>query len=153
MIQDWRVSVEQALAPLLVHQGYELVLLELIPAGHVLRLYVDHPKGVSLDDCTSISRLVGDMLDAEGYSDRISGRYTLEVSSPGLDRPLVKPAHFQRFVGKKAHVVTKTPQEGRRNFKGILVAADEAHVEMEIDGEAFAIRYDVIANARLVPEL
>ncbi|MBI5510283.1 MAG: ribosome maturation factor RimP [Deltaproteobacteria bacterium] len=137
---------------MLERQGYELVLLELVPRSQVLRLFVDHPDGVTLDDCTGVSRVVSDMLDAEGYSDRFRGRFTLEVSSPGLDRPLVKPAHFQRFVGQKARLVTKLPQAGRRNFQGVLVAADAAEVRLEIDGQAFVLRYEQIANARLVPE-
>jgi ribosome maturation factor RimP len=151
--QDWRVLVTQAIEPLLARQGYELVLLEYVPNGRVLRLYVDHPKGMTLDDCTSVSRTIGDMLDLEGHSDRIPGRFHLEVSSPGLDRPLVKPGHFQRFVGRKVRLTTKVPRDGRRNYQGILVAADEVEVRMDIDGESYALRYDMIAGARLVPEI
>lgn len=151
--QDWQTTVIEAIEPLLARQGYELVLLEYVPRNRVLRLFIDRPNGVTLDDCSGVSRLVGDMLDAEGHSDRIPGRYHLEVSSPGLDRPLVKPGHFQRFVGRKVKLATHVPLHGRRNYQGTLVAADELEVRMDIDGENHVIRYDQIANARLVPEI
>src|SRR5262245_33786016 len=111
-------QIETAITPVLVAQGYELVLLEMQPRSKVLRLFIDKPGGVSLDDCTKVSRLVSDVLDGEGISERIPGTFNLEVSSPGLDRPLVRPADFQRFVGKKVNVTTKLPVDGRRKFGG-----------------------------------
>ena len=146
-------AIEQAISPLLNRHGYEVVHIVYEPRSRLLRLYVDHPNGVTVEDCTQVSRLVSDLLDAEGYSDRIPGRYTLEVSSPGLDRPLVKPGHFHRFTGRQVKVTTFAPQEGRRRFNGRLVTADEAGIKVEVDGRVYALRYQEVASARLVPEL
>ena len=87
--------------------------------SRILRLYIDRldSEGVTIDDCTTVSRLVSDSLDAEGFSDQIRGRYNLEVSSPGLDRPLVKPVHFQRFVGEVVKAAAHVGVNGRKRFK------------------------------------
>jgi ribosome maturation factor RimP len=146
-------NVERAVLPLLSRQGYELVLVEYIPRQKTLRLFIDREGGVSIDDCSKVSRLVSDVLDAEGISDSIQGHYNLEVSSPGLDRPLVKPGDFQKFVGREAKVETKEPIDGRRRFAGVLASADEAGIHMTIDGRPYAIAYGVIERARLVPDL
>ncbi len=150
--QELREQVEQAITPLLSRHGYEIVLIEIIARSHVLRLYVDREGGVSIDDCSTVSHMVGDLLDAEGFSDRISGSYELEVSSPGLDRPLVKPAHFQKVLGKQVRITTFEPISGRRKFMGKLVAADDAAAQIEVDGQVYAIPHKGIASARLVPE-
>ena len=150
---DIAQQVEQAVAPLLAHHGFELVLAQYQPRGRVLRLFIDHANGVSLDDCTRVSHLVSDLLDAEGVSDHIEGRYTLEVSSPGLDRPLVKPEHFRRFVGHRVSVTTRQLLEGRRKLQGTLAEADDGGIRIEVDGQSHAVRYEDVASARLVPEL
>lgn len=147
------VTVEQAVTPVLAGHGFELVLVEYIPRGAVLRLFIDRDGGVSIDDCARVSQIVGDLLDAEGISDRIPGRYHLEVSSPGLDRPLVKPRDYTRFVGQQVNVTTREPLAGRRNFKGTLAAAADKQIQVVIDGVTHAISYDDIARAKLVPEL
>ncbi len=142
------------MAPILEAQGYEVVLCEYVPRSRVLRLYVDHQAGVSLDDCTRVSRLVSDLLDGEGHSDLFPERYTLEVSSPGLDRPLCKPAHFARFVGREVSVKTHAPRDGgRRRFSGRLGKVVEQGIELECDGRVVVIGFAEIAAARLVPEL
>ena len=140
--------------PVLMAQGYELVLAEYVSGQGVLRLFIDKEGGVTLDDCATVSRLVGDLLDAEGLSDAIDGRYRLEVSSPGLDRPLVKPEHFQRFVGSKAKLTTKLPHEGRRRFEGEILEADAMSIRLRGDGEVseWSFPYDMIEKARLIPE-
>ena len=153
--------IDEAVSPLLASEGYELVLVEYVPASHVLRLYIDHTDrdtGVTIDDCTRVTHLVSDFLDAEGISDAIEGHYTLEVSSPGLDRPLVKPAHFARFIGSEVQVVLPKDRQpeygGRRKLKGKLLAADKeigGMIRLDIDGEAREIAYGVIDRARLVP--
>ena len=144
--------IEQTVTPLLVADGYELVFAEFIEPSRILRLYIDQPDGISLEDCTRVSRLVGDVLDAEGAADGLAGRYTLEVSSPGMDRPLVRPEHFQRFVGSRIKLTTKQPQSGRHRFNGDIVAAGADSIEMKVDGESWTIPYAVIDKARLVPE-
>ena len=147
-------QVEQAVAPVLARDGYELVLCEYVPRSAILRLFIDREGGVTIDDCSRVSQIVGDLLDAEGISDRIPGRYHLEVSSPGLDRPLVRPRDFQRFAGHEITVTTREPLEGgRKNFKGSLAQAGERDCQVVVDGHAYTIPYDVIARAKLVPEL
>jgi ribosome maturation factor RimP len=151
--QDIAATVQDAVEPVLGPQGYEVWLVEYVPRSRVLRMFIDHPSGVSIDDCTRVSHLVSDLLDAEGYSDLFGDRYTLEVSSPGLDRRLVKPAHFRRFVGSVAQVRTVAATDGRRKFRGELVAADEAKIRIDIDGQAREFEYEQIESARLVPDL
>jgi len=149
-------KIEAAVLPLLEQNGYELVLTEYVPRSRVLRLFIDRSgdeNSVDLDDCTQVSRMVSDMLDGEGYSDLIDSRYTLEVSSPGLDRPLVKPMDFQRFVGRTAKVKTRVAKDGQRNFNGELVSADEQGIRLEVEGEPRTISYGEIRSARLVPDL
>lgn len=143
--------ITEAVTPIVGHEGYELILVEYVPHGRVLRVYIDREGGIGIDDCSRVSRVISDVLDAEGISDRIDGRYTLEVSSPGLDRPLVKPRDFQRFIGQQAQVGTREPQVGRRKFTGELVAADDHTVQMRVDGQLVALPFMSIEKARLVP--
>lgn len=150
---DIAAQVEAAVTPLLARQGFELVLLEYIPRQKVLRLFIDQPSGVTIDDCSKVSRLVSDMLDAEGLSERIEGHYNLEVSSPGLDRPLVKPADFQRFVGKRVNIQTREMVQNRKKFpNGELLAADDVGVRVKVDNVTYDVAYGIIDKARLVPE-
>lgn len=128
--------VEDALEPVVALLGYEVVLVEWAGSGRgrVLRVYLDHPGGVSLDDCAKMSRIVGDALDAAeadpeaGALAALLGQpYNLEVSSPGLDRPLVRRSHFARFVGSRVVVRTHRPIDGESNqktFHGILEGAE-----------------------------
>jgi ribosome maturation factor RimP len=147
-------QVQNLVEPVMAGQGFELVLTEYVSGQSLLRLFVDKEGGVTLDDCAQVSRLVGDLLDAEGLSDAIDGRYRLEVSSPGLDRPLVKPEHFQRFVGSKAKLTTKIPQDGRRRFEGEILEADGVSIRFRVEGEAedCSFEYEMIEKARLIPE-
>ena len=113
------------------------------PARESLRLYIDHPDGVGLELCERVTLQVRDLL----------GDYALEVSSPGLDRPLVKPEHFARFVGHQARIRTEQPIDGRRSFTGRLTAADAEAVSIESAGETIEIRFDLVDRSNLVPEL
>ncbi len=129
--------------------GYELLHLEFTgPGQSSLRLYIDAPGGIELDDCEMVSRQVSLVLDVE---DPIQHAYTLEVSSPGLDRPLVKPAHFQRYAGERVRILMQTHILGRRRFSGELVAADETTAEVEVDGEKYRLPYAEMELARLQP--
>ena len=132
--------------------GYELIELELRTGGRngLMRLFIDAPEGIGLDDCEAVSRQVSAVLDVE---DPIPGHYTLEVSSPGLDRALTKPAHFQRFTGEDVRIKLRTPVDGRRNFRGALRAADEESIEVEVDGQSHTLAIAAIASARLVPAI
>jgi ribosome maturation factor RimP len=135
--------------PLVGRLGYELVELE-HTAGRgsaVVRLYIDCPEGVGLEDCERVSREVSALLDVE---DPIPTAYTLEVSSPGFDRLLRTPAHFARFVGSRVAVELTAPRAGgRRRYTGALLAADGAGIELEVDGERVAMSFSEIGKARL----
>jgi ribosome maturation factor RimP len=113
-----------------------------------LRVYIDGPLGVTVDNCAAVSRQLSAILDVE---DPIPGRYTLEVSSPGLDRPLVTPADFRRFQGAMIKVRLLSALDGRRNFTGRLLEATPEAVVMEVDRERFNLPLAAIERARLVP--
>ena len=133
--------------------GYELVGVELIArpkSGHLLRLYVDQEGGVGLSDCEKVSHQVSGALDVE---DPIRGEYTLEVSSPGLDRPLFELAHFARFVGSVARVKTHAPIDGRSNYKGTIVAVESDDVILQVEDKTVRLPFANVASARLVPEI
>jgi len=132
--------------------GYELVGVGLFRKGHagqVLRVYIDREGGIDLDDCSAVSHQLSGVLDVE---DPIAGHYDLEVSSPGLDRPLFEPAHFERFKGRKAHLRLTAPLQGRRKLDGILAGTDGDTVLLE-EGEALhRIPFEQIDTARLVAD-
>jgi ribosome maturation factor RimP len=130
--------------------GYELIELEYAAArGHgVLRLFIDGPAGVTLEDCARVSRELSALLDAE---DPIPGAYTLEVSSPGFDRLLRTRAHFGRFVGERIFVELKEPRAGRRRYTGRLLTVDEAGIALEVDRDHVAVAFNEIGKARLAP--
>ena len=136
--------------PTIERLGYELSDLELKLGGRkgIVRVFIDKPEGVGLEDCEIVSRQVSALLDVE---DPMPGRYTLEVSSPGLDRKLTKPAHFQRFIGEVVRIRLRFPLEGRRNFRGELKSADDENIEIEVDGESYRLPVSTIESARLVP--
>lgn len=145
-------ELARLLEPTVERMGYELADLELRIGGKsgVVRVFIDRPEGVGLDDCEAVSRQVSALLDVE---DPVPGHYVLEVSSPGLDRKLTKPAHFRRFVGEEVRVQMRFPVEGRRRFRGKLLAAGEKAIEVEVDGVSHSLPMATIDSARLVPSL
>jgi len=128
--------------------GYELVHLELVgrEKNRVLRLYIDAPGGVNLDDCVFVSQQVSRLLDVE---DPIPGQYTLEVSSPGIDRPLAKFEHFENALGQRIDVSTLTKCNGRKNFLGLLRTVEDNSIVMDVDGQSYAIELNNIRRAHL----
>lgn len=133
--------------------GMELVHLEMKrePGGLFLRLYIDKAGGVNLDDCSRISRQLSAQLDLE---DPIPGRYTLEVSSPGLDRPLYGERDYERFAGRRVRVTTFSPVDGRRRFVGRLVGLVDGAVRLALeDGREVGIPTENVAKARLEVEI
>jgi ribosome maturation factor RimP len=118
--------------------------------GGVIRVFIDKPEGIDLDDCEKVSLAVSALLDVE---DPVPGNYNLEVSSPGLDRKLTKVEHFQRFVGETVKVQMRFPIEGRRRFRGTLVSSDEENIVVEVDGESHSLPLKTIDTARLVPDV
>jgi ribosome maturation factor RimP len=148
MLQE---RVQALLEPLVENLGYELVCLELHGSGQnsLLRLYIDAPQGIGLADCERVSREVSASLDV---ADPISGNYRLEVSSPGLDRPLAKPEHYRRFIGRQAKVQMRIPVDGRRRFAGRLLGLEQDEIVIEIDGSHYRLPLEQVDKARLVPE-
>ncbi len=139
--------------PVIESMGYELVGVEFVGGGGhgTLRVYIDRDEGVSIDDCASISHQISGILDVE---EPIKQAYDLEISSPGIDRPLFKLADFERYVGSTAKIKMAVGVDGRKNFKGRLQGvADAKMVEIEVDGEVFSLPYADIARANLVGEL
>ena len=134
--------------PMVERLGFELVELEYgAGRGHsLLRLFIDREGGVTVDDCTRVSREASALLDVE---DPIPTAYTLEVSSPGFDRLLRTRAHFGRFVGSRVFVELKEPRAGRRRYTGTLLTVDEAGIALEVDREHVAVAFDEIGKARL----
>ncbi len=151
MATDLRDKLIALLEPELGTIGYELVELEYKPRGHngLLRVYIDAADGVGLEDCAKVSRRVSSLLDVE---DPIPGAYDLEVSSPGLNRPLRTLEHYRRFAGEKVKVQTVRPIEGQRRFKGMLRAVDDTTLQLEVDGEEREIPLDLVERASLAPD-
>ena len=134
--------------PIALEAGLEIVDIEYRREGRgpVLRLLVDKPGGVSLDDLTSVSRQVSDLLDA--HEDAVPGAYTLEVSSPGVNRPLTRPQHFVAFVGRRLHVRTRQPLGGRHSFRGMLESVGPSGIVVSGDDhQNHTIPFDMIARA------
>lgn len=164
---DKAAEITQLLAPTVASLGVELMGIEYLPSpgGAVVRLYIDVPadelaavdeaatddlpRAVSIEDCEAVSREVSAQLDVE---DPISGNYTLEVSSPGIDRPLFTLAHFSRFAGETAKVTLRLPQDGRRRLTGLIARVDGEGVTFLVDGAEFPVALDNIDKARLVPD-
>lgn len=142
-------NIEQLLLPGAEALGYELVAVEMSGGdSSILRIYIDTENGVTVDDCTKASRQFSAILDVE---DPISNKYTLEVSSPGMDRPLAKPEHFQQVVGQDVKIKMTTLINGRRRFTGELIEANDEFAVVEVDGEQSELPYDQMDKARLVP--
>jgi ribosome maturation factor RimP len=145
-------QVRRLLEPIIVREGFELVEVEWAREGAawVLRLYLDRPGGVNVDQCQELSRTVEPVLDVEDF---IEPTYSLEVSSPGVNRPLRKPADFERFAGQRAHVKTygpiDTPGGPRKNWTGTLRGFKEGAVEIEVDGVLQRVPHERIAKANL----
>src|SRR5262249_3768044 len=140
------------LAPVVAGLGYQLWELEYQPrsGGGLLRVYIDSANGISLDDCEKVSRAVSETLDA---ADPIPGRYTLEVSSPGLDRVLRTREHFERFAGERVRLEMMQPVDGRKRFSVRLKAGGTSDITLELDGGTVRLPIDDIHRARLAPEL
>jgi len=142
-------AIIDVIEPFLEHEGYELVDAEFKneQRGWVLRVYVDKEGGVNIDDCAGLSREMGNLLDVE---DVIPQKYSLEVSSPGLSRPLRKKEHFDRVVGEQIKVKTHMPIEGQRNFKAKLVSVSEDTITVEDERKDTEIDISNIEKASLI---
>jgi len=163
---DKATDISNLLSPTVQALGLELLGVEYLPSpgGATLRLYIDIPPGeavgdsetprmVGIEDCEAVSREVSAQLDVE---DPISGNYTLEVSSPGVDRPLFTPAQFARFLGEQVKIGLKLPQDGRRRLQGRIAAVEGERIELDVETkpepQRVSVDFDNIEKARLVPD-
>lgn len=159
---DKATEIARLLAPTIASLGVELLGAEYLPSpgGAVLRLYIDVPadsamvadgvpRSVTIEECEAVSREVSAQLDVE---DPISSNYTLEVSSPGIDRPLFSLDQFRRFIGESAKVTLRLPQDGRRRLQGKIAAIDGDAITFIVDGKEFTAPFDNIDKARLIPD-
>jgi ribosome maturation factor RimP len=142
-------KVEQLIEVPVESLGYELVGVEYIKGGQdtILRIYIDAEQGISIEDCERVSHQVSGILDVE---EPITSAYSLEVSSPGFDRPLFKARDFERFAGSPAKVSLKIPVDGRRNFTGVLQGFDNDNILIEVDGEEYELPFSRLAKAKLI---
>lgn len=143
-------QLQEMLTPTVEALGFELWGLELLSQGRhsLLRLYIDKPDGVNVDDCAQVSRHVSGVLDVE---DPIAENYTLEVSSPGMDRPLFTLEQFKRFVGENVSVRLRVPFEGRRKYSGRLIAVEGDEVVVQVGEDEFLLPIELVDKANVVP--
>lgn len=146
-----RADLQELLEPGAEALGYEVLAVETSGAGggSILRVYIDGPNGVTLDDCATASQQFSAILDVE---DPMPGHYTLEVSSPGLDRPLTRAKHFRAVVGQEIRLTTSETIAGRRRFRGRLQGMVSEQLELVVDGGTYRVPLSKVAKARLVPE-
>jgi len=150
------VTIEQKLEdlfrPTIESMGFELWAIEYIPAGRhtTLRGFADKQGGINVDDCAAISRQLSAIMDVE---DPISDQYMLEVSSPGLDRVLIKPEHFKRYQGKSVRVRSAVAILGRKKINGLMTKVSDDAIEVEVDGELYEIPFGLIDKANLAIEI
>lgn len=141
---DFAQLLEKTVAGL----GFELVNFERSPKGGLLRIFIDKPAGISVDDCAHVSHHLSRLLAVEGVSYE-----RLEVSSPGLDRPLRSERDFARFAGEKARIKLRIAVNAQRNFVGIVRAANDGKLELEVDGKLLDFELNNVEKARLVPNI
>ncbi|WP_020683561.1 ribosome maturation factor RimP [Marinobacterium rhizophilum] len=143
--------LHELIEPGVTSLGFELWGIEYLAHGahSVLRVYIDSENGISVDDCAKVSHQISGVLDVE---EPISGQYNLEVSSPGLDRPLFTLEQFVAFTGHKVEIRLRAPFEGRRKFKGLLNGVEGDEVLVVVDNEEYLLPIDSIDRANVVPQ-
>nr|WP_272493075.1 ribosome maturation factor RimP [Atopomonas sediminilitoris] len=143
-------QLHEMLAPVVEGLGYECWGIEFLSQGKhsLLRVYIDHANGVGIEDCEAVSRQVSGVLDVE---DPITNDYTLEVSSPGMDRPLFTLKQFADWAGSSVKIKLRVPFEGRRNFQGLLKGIEEQDVVVQVDDHEFLLPIDSIDKAQVIP--
>lgn len=142
------VGIEEVAEPLCLAEGFELVHVERLSdrGGMLVRVYLDKPNGITIDDCVHMTRQLGDLIDV--HLEDVDS-YRLEVSSPGLKRPLKKAADFERFKGRKVKIETVEPIEGRLRFTGILNGIQNECVEVVVNKKTIAFQFEQISKSRL----
>jgi ribosome maturation factor RimP len=145
-------KIEALVKPVIESMDIDFWGCEYLPAGKntMLRIFIDQENGIGVDDCGRVSRQISAIMDVE---DPISSVYTLEVSSPGMDRPLFTPEQFKLYEGEEVKIRAAVPVMGRKRFKGMMEAVSEKGIEVEVDGEIYEIDFDEIEKANVVPEI
>ena len=143
-------QLQALLAPVVTGLGFECWGIEFVSQGKhsVLRIYIDKEGGILVDDCEAVSRQASAILDVE---DPITSEYTLEVSSPGMDRPLFTLEQFASHAGEQVKIKLRSPFEGRRNFQGLLRGVEEQDVVVQVDDQEFLLPIDSIDKANIIP--
>ncbi|MGF6695060.1 ribosome maturation factor RimP [Metapseudomonas resinovorans] len=143
-------QLQALLAPVVEALGYQCWGIEFLSQGRhsLLRIYIDHENGILVDDCEKVSRQISGVLDVE---DPISSEYTLEVSSPGMDRPLFTLEQFAAHAGELVKIKLRSPFEGRRNFQGLLRGVEEQDVVVLIEDREFLLPIELIDKANIIP--
>ena len=138
--------------PEVVALGYELLGIELGQNGHgsIVRVYIDKDDGITIDDCVLVSQQLSGLLDVE---DPIKGNFNLEVSSPGLDRPLFTNGQFKKYIGETVKLSLYEKLDGRKRFTGILISVDDEQIIINCDNVELAVPFKSIEKARLVPQI
>ncbi|MCR9106729.1 MAG: ribosome maturation factor RimP [Gammaproteobacteria bacterium] len=146
MARDQKIAA--LLAPTVEALGFDLWGVEYLSQGRhsLIRVYIEHPNGISVDDCASVSEQVSGVLDVE---DPISGEYTLEVSSPGVDRPLFRLGQYPAYVGETIELRLRSAFDGKRKFKGVLTGLEGDDVVIQVDDHEYLLPYDTIEKARV----
>jgi ribosome maturation factor RimP len=151
MLSALEKRVDELIRPSVEHEGFRLVRVKLMENSkqRTLQIMVERKDSgaMTVDDCAEISHMVSTLLDVH---DPIQGAYHLEVSSPGIDRPLMEPADFEKYLGFEAKLETKMPVDGRKRFKGKLKQFADNMVRIEVDNEEYSIAFDQVATAKLV---
>lgn len=147
-------NLQTLLTPAITALGYELIGVERLSRGRkgaqLIRIFIDQPDGITIKDCETVSHQVSGVLDVE---DPIQGQYTLEVSSPGLDRPLVTQEHFARFIGHQVQIRLTRPLAERRNFSGTLLRIKDNEIVVLAEQTEYNLPYEQIDKAKLIPEI
>jgi len=150
-------KLQALIQPAVESLGYELVGVEYLPQGKhsLLRIYIDRDAGITLDDCEKVSHQLSGVLDVE---DAVHGHYSLEVSSPGLDRPLFTVEQFERFSGQRVKLKLAVPLNGRKKLKGVIQGVNNGNIELEVDDEPpgeqhFSVPFSSIEKANLIPNI
>lgn len=143
-------QLQALIAPIATSLGCELWGLEYLTQGRytTLRIYIDRAAGVTLEDCEAVSRQISSVMDVE---DPIDGEYTLEVSSPGMDRPLYSAKQFARYIGEQVNLRLRIARDGRRRFKGTILAVEANDVRLAVDGQELMLALDAIDKANVIP--
>ncbi len=145
-------TLDDIIEPAVTTLGFELVGTQPVNEGHmqVIRVFVDGPNGITIDDCAKISRQIGAVMDVE---EPIKGNYRLEVSSPGIQRPLFKLPHYVKYVGQRVKVRLHRPVNNQRNFVGALLSVDGSELSLETDNGIVKVNFEDIQKGRLVVDV